>query len=245
MAREVMFRPVRIARASDEVVQQVKALIFGGTLGPGDQLPSEKELAVQFGLSRVTVRDALRVLESQGLIAIKVGARGGAFVASPSTQPVTDSLATMLRLQRATIGDLTEARMVVETRVASLAAERAAPADVAAMERAIASARAGRAAGDPFFVPHSIAFHLALAQASRNQVLLFTVESFRTLFHEALAKLLPADDMAERAIADHQRILDAIKARDRTRAERLMHEHLAYFAKRVGKARASQGPRVR
>src|SRR5438309_10570796 len=90
MPREVMFRPVRIARASDEVVQQVKALIFGGTLGPGDQLPSEKELAVQFGLSRVTVRDALRVLESQGLIAIKVGARGGAFVASPSTQPVSD-----------------------------------------------------------------------------------------------------------------------------------------------------------
>ena len=245
MPREVMFKPVRIARASDEVVQQVKALIFGGTLGPGDQLPSEKEMAEQFGLSRVTVRDALRVLESQGLIAIKVGARGGAFVASPSTQPVSDSLATMLRLQRATIGDLTEARMVVETRVAALAAERAAPADVAAMERAIASARAGRAAGDSFFVPHSVAFHLALAQASRNQVLLFTVESFRILFHEALATLLPADDMAERAIADHQRILDAIKARDRTRAERLMHEHLAYFAKRVGKAQAPQGPRVR
>jgi len=76
-------------------------------------------------------------------------------------------------------------------------------------------------------------------------VLLFTVESFRILFHEALATLLPADDMAERAIADHQRILDAIKARDRTRAERLMHEHLAYFAKRVGKAQAPQGPRVR
>src|SRR5207244_4416370 len=98
-------------------------------------------------------------------------------------------------------------------------------------------------AGDPYFVPHSVAFHLALAEASRNQVLLFTVDSFRTLFHEALATLLPADDMAERAIADHQRILDAIRARDGTRAQHLMHEHLAYFAERVGKAQASRGTR--
>lgn len=245
MPRELMFKPVRIARASDEVVQQVKALIFEGRLAPGDQLPSEKELAEQFGLSRVTVRDALRVLESQGLIAVKVGARGGAFVAPPSTQPVSDSLATMLRLQRATLGELIEARLVVETRVAALAAKRATPADIAAMEQAVASARAGRTAGDPYFMPHSVAFHLALAEASKNQVLLSTVSSFRTLFHEALAALLPADDMAGRAIADHQRILEAIKARDGTRAQQLMHEHLAYFAKRVGKAKAPGGTHAR
>jgi DNA-binding FadR family transcriptional regulator len=245
MPRELMFKPVRVARASDEVVRQVKARIFEGTLAPGDQLPSEKALEEQFGLSRVTIRDALRVLESHGLIAVKVGARGGAFVAPPSTQPVSDSLVTMLRLQRATLRELIEARMVVETRVAALAAERATPADVAAMEQAVAAARAGRTAGDPYFVPHSVAFHLALAEASRNRVLLSTVTSFRTLFHEALATLLPADDMAERAIADHQRILDAIRARDGTRAQRLMHEHLAYFAKRVGNARAPRGTHAR
>ena len=113
------------------------------------------------------------------------------------------------------------------------------------MERALASARAGRAAGDPYFVPHSVAFHLALAEASRNQVLLSTVSSFRTLFHEALAALLPADDMADRAIADHRRILDAIKGRDGTRAQRLMHKHLAYFAERVGKAQAPRGTHAR
>lgn len=239
--RQAMFRPVRVIRASEEIVQQVKARIFGGRLTPGDPLPSEKDLAEQFGLSRVTVRDALRVLESQGLIEIKVGARGGTFVARPSMQPVSESLANMLRLHRATIQDLVEARLLVEPHVAALAAQRATAGDVRAMEQAVADARTARTGGDPFFIPHSVAFHIALAEAAKNPVLLYAVDSFRTLFHEALTTLLPADDMARRAIGDHQSILEAIKVRDPERAQRLMHAHLAYFAHRVGRARPARG----
>ena len=241
MEHGIAFRPVRVVRASDGVVQQVKARIFGGKLGPGDQLPPEKNLAEQFELSRVTIRDALRVLESQGLIEIRVGARGGAFVARPSTQPVSESLTNMLRLQRTTVQQLVEARLVVEPQVAALAAQRATARDVKAMTEAIANARAGRAVRDPYFIPHSVAFHVALAEAAKNQVLLFAVSSFRTLFHEALARLLPADDMARRAIVDHQYILEAITVRDAQRARHLMSTHLAYFAERVGKIRALRG----
>jgi len=237
------FHPIRLARASDEIVQQVKSLIFGGRLAPGDQLPSEKDLAEQFALSRVTVRDALRVLESQGFIKIKVGARGGAFVARPDAQLVSESLTNMLRLQEIAIEELIEARLAVEPHVAFLAAQRATAEDIAAMEQAVAAAKRARDAGDPAFMPHSVAFHIALAEAARNQVLLFTVNSLRTPFHEALATLLPADDMAERAIADHRQILEAIKARDSERAQQVMHEHLAYFAKRVRTARSL--PRAR
>ncbi len=240
-AAATQFRPVRIARASDEVVQQIKGLIFGGRRTPGSQLPSEKELTEQFGLSRITIRDALRVLESEGLIEIRVGARGGAFVARPSTQRVSDSLTNLLRLQQITIQELIEARQVVESAVVLLAAQRATPKDINAMERAVADARETRKAGNPRFDRHSVAFHLALAEAAKNQVLLSTVNSLRTPFQEALAALLPADDMAARAIADHQQILKAIKARDGKRAQDLMREHLAYFAKRVGKARALRG----
>jgi GntR family transcriptional repressor for pyruvate dehydrogenase complex len=235
------FRPVRLARASDEVIRQIKALIFSGRLAPGDQLPSEKDLTEQFGLSRITVRDALRVLESAGLIEIRVGARGGAFVATPSAERVSDALTNLLRLQQITLQELIEARLVVEPQVASLAARRATAADIEAMAQAIAHARAGRRVGDPRFMPHSVAFHLALAEAAKNQVLLSTVNSIRTPFHEALAAL-PADEMAERAIADHQKILDAITAHDGERARRVMHDHIAYFAKRVGRNR---GPRAK
>ncbi|HLW61330.1 MAG TPA: FadR/GntR family transcriptional regulator [bacterium] len=234
------FHPVRLARASAEIVQQIKTRIFAGQLAAGDQLPSEKDLAEQFALSRITVRDALRVLESEGLIEIKVGARGGAFVAKPTAQRVSESLTTLLRLQQITIVELTEARLAVEPYVAALAAKRATAADIAAMGQAIEDARAGREAGDPRFMPHSVAFHIALADAAKNQVLRFTVNSFRTPFYEALAHL-PAAAMAGRAIADHQSILQAIKARDAQRARRLMHKHLTYFAERVGGTSALKG----
>ncbi len=245
MKQTLMFRPVRVARASDEVVQQMKTLILSGRLAPGAQLPSEKDLTEQFELSRITIRDALRVLESEGLIEIKVGARGGAFVARPNAERVGESLTNLLRLQQVTIRDLIEARLAVEPYVASLAAQRATAEDVMAMEQAVAGAQAAREAGDQRFMPHSVAFHIALAEAAKNQVLFFTVNSFRTPFHAALARLLPADDMAERAIADHRQILDAIKAHDSQRAQRVMHKHIAYFAGRVGGTRSPRGVRTR
>ncbi|MDR7481132.1 MAG: FCD domain-containing protein [Armatimonadota bacterium] len=235
------FRPVRFARASDAVVRQVKALIFDGQLAPGDQLAPEKALARQFRLSRATVRDALRVLESQGLVEIRVGARGGVFVARPSTRPVSEALTNLLRLRRTTVAQLVEARLLVEPEVAALAARRATAADLRAMAGAIARARAGLAARQADFIPHSVAFHLALAEAAKNPVLLSTVNSFRALFHEAVARLLPDDEMAERAVVDHQEILTAVAARDSERARRLMHEHLRYFARRVRTMRARRG----
>src|SRR5512140_1807302 len=103
-----LFRAVHVGRASQEIVTQIKASIFDGRLTPGDRLPSEKELTEQFGVSRITVRDAMRVLESQGLIDIKVGSGGGAFVANPSSEAVTQVLTDMLGLQGITVRELVE-----------------------------------------------------------------------------------------------------------------------------------------
>ncbi|HEX7593498.1 MAG TPA: FadR/GntR family transcriptional regulator [Anaerolineae bacterium] len=230
-----LFRTVRVSRASQDIVQQIKTKIFAGHLTPGDHLPSEKELAEQFGLSRITVRDALRILESQGLVSIKVGAGGGAFVSDPSNQSSSELLTDLLRLQRASTRELVEARLVIETSLVTFASERATAADLAAMQKAIDAARAGSAAGDPHFTPHSVEFHIALAKAAQNQVLLFTINSFRTLFYETLEKLLPDDLMAQRAIADHQKMFDAVAAHDAERARQLMRDHLAYFEKRARK----------
>ncbi|MBI4789536.1 MAG: FadR family transcriptional regulator, partial [Chloroflexi bacterium] len=223
-----LFRTVRIARASGDIVSQIKASIFEGKLGPGDRLPAERELTEQFGVSRITVRDAMRVLESQGLVEIKVGAGGGAFIAAPSAEPITQVLTDMLRLQGISIRELVEARLVIETAIVTLAAERATPDDLRAMQEAIAEARAARAAGNQRFTPHSINFHIALAQAAKNQVLFFTVNSFRTPFYETLDKLAPDDSMGQRAIEDHQKLLDAITVHDAKRAREVMREHLAY-----------------
>src|SRR5512142_389420 len=120
-----LFHAVRVGRASNDIVQQIKANIFEGKLNPGDRLPSEKELIEHFGVSRITVRDAMRVLESQGLIEIKVGASGGAFVTKPSAEPVTQVLTDMLRLQGISVQELVEARLVIETSIVTLASQRA------------------------------------------------------------------------------------------------------------------------
>ncbi len=235
-----LFRAVRAARASHDIVLQIRAHIFAGKLVPGDRLPSEKELCEQFGLSRITVRDALRVLESQGLISIKVGAGGGAFVADPNGASASDILTDLLRLQRATTKELVEARLVIETSLVTFAAQRATRADLDAMQKAIAGARTGRDNGDPHFTPHSVQFHIALAKSSKNQVLFFTVNSFRSLFYDTLERLLPDDRMAQRAIDDHQKILDAIAAHDAERAVQVMRDHLSYFEKRTEKESAAK-----
>ncbi len=230
-----LFHTVRVGRASNDIVQQIKANIFEGKLQPGDRLPSEKELIEHFGVSRITVRDAMRVLESQGLIEIKVGAGGGAFVTKPSAEPVTQVLTDMLRLSGISIQELVEARLVIETSIVTLAAERATPQDLQAMQTALAEACAARDAGARHFTPFSVNFHIALAKAAKNQVLFFTVSSFRTPFYEILDRLIPDDGMADRAIQDHQKLLDAVAAHDAERARQVMREHLDYFQKRTEK----------
>src|SRR5205814_9365915 len=91
------FTPVRQARASGEIVSQIERAIFDAALSPGDRLESERELAEQFGVSRITVRDALRVLEARGLIRVKVGAMGGAFVEEANTDRVAESISTLIK----------------------------------------------------------------------------------------------------------------------------------------------------
>src|SRR5690349_18760873 len=87
-----LFRPVNVDRVSQVIVDQIKALVREGKLATGDRLPSERDLCQRFGVSRVTVREALRVLEANGLIEIRVGARGGAFVSSPSKERLGEGL---------------------------------------------------------------------------------------------------------------------------------------------------------
>jgi len=230
-----MFQRVRVGRVSEEVVRQVQEAIFAGTLGPGDRLPPERELAEQFGLSRMSVRDALRTLESCGLVEIKVGSTGGAFIREPNFDPFRETLSSMLRSKKANILELAETRKIVETAIAGLAAQRASKEDLREMREAVEAARHALKSGDPNYGPHSVRFHAALTNAAKNHVLNLTARSFRAFFSDVLEKLLPSTDMAERAIADHWELYKAVEAHNADRARDLMAQHLAYFEKKVKK----------
>ena len=230
-----MFTPVKVVRASEDVVEQIKEAVFSGKLLPGDRLPPERELVLEFGLSRVTIREAIRMLEAAGIIQVKTGANGGAFVTEATPKIVTDSLTTLLKLRRATLLELSEARMVVETAIAEMAALRADDDDLAALERAVEHTR--RAIDhNGSYASASLEFHTALAKAAKNNVLLSTVISFRDPLNDALNDLGVIQEMRLLALEQHKKLCDAIRRRDAIAARHLMEAHLQYFDERLRQA---------
>ena len=116
-----LFAPISVARASSSIADQIRQAIVSGKLTEGERLAPERELAEQFGVSRVTVRDALRGLEAMGLIEVRVGARGGAFVTVPSGAIVGQTMSDMMMMSALTPEDVVEARLIVELGTVTLA----------------------------------------------------------------------------------------------------------------------------
>ncbi len=226
-----VFTPVRQARASGEIVSQIERAIFGGELSAGDRLQSERELAEQFSVSRITVRDALRVLEARGLVRVKVGATGGAFVSEANVDRVAESLSTMIRLKRMTLSEIAEARTVVEAAVVELAARRA---DIAALARIAASVDRGRAVirDESSHLGAAMDFHVAVAQATGNEVLYATVRAYHELIVSGIGDMHDARS-ARLSQKAHEDILEALRARDPQGAREALLEHLADFEKRL------------
>src|SRR4030067_1637872 len=129
----MVFNQVRQGRISDNIVAQIKNAILSGAYKPGDKLPSEKELERLFNVSRVPLREALRSLEEMGLILIKPGVLGGAFVAQMGIKSVSDSLSNMIRLGKISISDIWEFRMLIEPNITRLASERRSDWDIQQM----------------------------------------------------------------------------------------------------------------
>jgi DNA-binding FadR family transcriptional regulator len=228
-----VFAPIRPTRASSDVIAQIRRAIFSGQYRPGDRLPTEREMAQQFGVSRVTVRDALRALEANGLVRVKVGGQGGPYVSKPDISLLSDSIGTHLHLRGTTFEELAEARQALETTAAQLAAKRATVEDLAALEAAIQG---------PMRPPNgdtaasSLDFHTALVIAAHNQALLAMFQATRALIQEAFDTLhAQQPDMADAARKSHSKLYAAIAAHDAERAEALMRRHLEDFAARAAR----------
>jgi DNA-binding FadR family transcriptional regulator len=234
-----VFTPVRQSRASGEIVSQIERAIFATELSPGDRLQSERELAEQFGVSRITVRDALRVLEARGLIRVKVGAMGGAFVADANTDRVAESISTLIKLKRMTLSELAEARKVVEAATAELAAQRADAASVGRLQQNVERSRP--LLREPItHADASMDFHVELARAAGNEVLYATVEAYRGLLVPSIRDLrdLKSGRATQKA---HEELVEAVRRRDPEGARELMLDHLSDFEKRLRRRLADRG----
>jgi GntR family transcriptional regulator, transcriptional repressor for pyruvate dehydrogenase complex len=229
-----MFGKVSVGRISETIVEQVRQLMRAGQLRPGDRLPAERDLCEQFGVSRVTVREALRMLESSGLVEIRVGARGGAFVTAPSSGRIGDGLADMLSLSVIGAADVTEVRMILEVGIVPLLCERATEEDLEDLERMCAQSREALRKS-AYTMDMSAEFHVRVARATHNPALAMLVESFRGPILMSMEQArATAPEMGKLGTEEHEQFVAAVRTRDADQAMRIMREHLSRTAHRVG-----------
>lgn len=204
------------------LVALFKQLIAEGAVAPGDRLPSERELAARLGVSRSSLRQALKVLEMMGVISQRVGS--GTRLNPAAASILAEPLQFLILLDGITFHELMEARLIVEPELAARAAERATTADLQSLERAI-EAMAESAADPDRFVASDLEFHQAVYAASGNRVcaMLFTVVH-QSL--EALVRLTSSRVDPSHTMRFHRRILTAIRQRDAEAARQRMREHL-------------------
>jgi DNA-binding FadR family transcriptional regulator len=224
-ASPASFARVRIPKGSELLAQRVRAAILVGDLPVGSQLPPEHELVRQFGVSRATVREGLRLLEADGLIETRPGRGGGATIRRPNAGAHTRSLALLLQLDGATLGALLEARRVVKPVCGRLAAERVRPDEIAAMRATLTEMRhliddveAYHRAG--------IRFHLLIAEATRNPVLSIYANSLAELIYDQICQVPFTRADLEAGADACERVLDAIERGDGEAAERRLTRHL-------------------
>jgi len=215
--------PIKSTRIYEEIVRQVKALISEGRLKSGDQLPPERDLAAQFKVSRTSVREALRTLESLGLIEIRPGE--GTFVRKVSVESLIEPLAHVILSQREAVGELFEARRLLEPALAGLAARRATQDDLQEMER-ILEEQAKEVAAGLTGLAQDAAFHASIAASVRNRAITRIVNALMDLLTQSREESLQTPGRPTRSHQDHRRILDAIRRRDESGARRAMLDHL-------------------
>jgi GntR family transcriptional regulator, transcriptional repressor for pyruvate dehydrogenase complex len=221
-----LFVPVVGGRISDAITEQIRTAILEGRLQPGDRLPNERVLAERFGVSRVTVRDALRRLEAGGLLEIRVGASGGPFVTAPSTGMVGEGISHMLVLSEVDPDEIAEARLILELGTVTLAVERATEEDVAELRSLCEDAQAALEEGR-YETRLSREFHAALARASHNRAIDMVTATFAgPLSMHAVREREDEDWSHERSVEQHIELVDAIAARDAQRARQIMRAHL-------------------
>jgi len=230
---QTIFRKARQSRIYQDVVEQIQDAILEGRLLPGDRLPAERELGEVFGTSRGTLREALRVLEQKGLIEIRLGVGGGAVVKDPTSEPMSESLAMLIRSRQVSLKHLSEFREEVEGAVTALAARRAGPKDVSLLRALLKKAREHHDAGIgrwDDFVRVDEKMHMTLAKIARNPIYAIVLQTIHDNIHRYYNRFLMADEKALREnMQDLLDIVEAVEAGDESRARHCAQAHVKRF----------------
>jgi DNA-binding FadR family transcriptional regulator len=224
-----MFKVIKGKRLFEQVADEVRAAMGSGELRPGDKLPPETEMSKMFGVSRPAIREALRILELSGLIAIKKGVKGGAFV----TEPLDESLSLRgyvsdrLRLGNLTIHQLTEARHSLETMVIDVASRKASRLDYNKLRASINRA-------EQLFKERKLeeksgenwGFHYLLAELTKNPILIDTLSAVNEISRYLMVKIETTPEMTVRALEAHRQIVELMEGGQIELAKQVNKRHI-------------------
>jgi GntR family transcriptional regulator, transcriptional repressor for pyruvate dehydrogenase complex len=224
------FGKVEKSVLSDRIADRILQMIRDKQLNPGDKLPPERELAAMMTVSRPALREALRGLSMMNIIEIRQGA--GAYVTTLETAQLVEHLDFVFALDDSTLLQLFDARKIVEVGLIELAAQRISDEDIARLEESVALST--QSSKDPeTFLQADLDLHMQIAQIARNPILARFMESIHQLGIASRRRTARLDGVTERSIADHRRIVAALKARDVAGARQAMLDHLANVEKKL------------
>jgi DNA-binding FadR family transcriptional regulator len=229
----VRLGPIDVPKASDVLVNELRERILTGELAEGTALPPERELVVQTRMSRTTVREALRILEVQGLVRIRAGRAGGAFVQRPGNESVTSSLSLLIRGRQIRLAAVLETREAIEPICAQLAAQHRTDADIAALKAA------NRPIADPDsslagFLQANVDWHIAVATATHNELIAAFMTALSRAIYTSTENETFIDAEVRRLTARaHSSITQAIEKGDAAAAARRMSRHVHTYAAAV------------
>ncbi|PYE12349.1 GntR family transcriptional regulator [Williamsia limnetica] len=231
----VQLQPMQVPKASDVLANDLRERILRGDFPTGTALPPERELVTQTRMSRTTVREALRILEVQGLVTIKTGRSGGAFVQQPGGAAVATSVSLLIRGQQLRLTALLETREAIEPACASLAAKYRTDEDLAILDR-VNAAMADESASLAEFLQANIDWHLAVAAASHNELLTGLMSALSAAIYSSTENTAFVDDTVRKiTIRAHKSITEAIRSSDPQAAVRRMTKHVHGYAEAVVK----------
>ena len=221
-----IYTPIQSERLYEQIVNQIESLIISGALKVGDQLPPERDLAEQFSVSRTAVREAIKALREKGLVEIHLGR--GTFVTSSTSGAVRRTFDLFIKADPINGSiNLTEVREIMEPEIAGLAARRITQEQINSMQEAIEIMNAAVAADDSnAFIEADLDFHIVLAEASQNPIVLVLMDSIIDLLREQRKRIGNVSGGLARGQYHHQLILEAIIRHDEKEARNQMRKHL-------------------
>jgi DNA-binding FadR family transcriptional regulator len=225
--------PIHVPKTSDVLADRLRTHILDGSIADGTPLPAERDLVQQTGLSRGSVREALRILQTEGLVTTRPGRLGGSVASRPGDDALARYVGLFVQGRGISLISLLQTREAIGPSLASLAAQNHSEQD---LEQLLGATRRVEEAFDdvPLYLSENVNWHCAVAAASRNELLKAFVVAISGLVYKASAiEDFASEDVRSVVIKAHRRIVDAIAQRDAEAASRRMARHLAALTKQM------------